>query len=248
MTMPKKTYLMCSTQRTGSTLLCRMLSDASIAGEPDEFFFYILNAPRPPWTEWLRSPEKKANFLKEMEKYTTSNGVFGANIMWKHFYYMVYQLRQLPAPEPLELDELLNQTFLKPAYILTTRRDKVRQAVSLWRAQQTGGWISGTQWLSPFWTKNPVFDHERIHTLVQEIKADESAWNWFFRYYNIQPLKIVYEDFIVAPKDTLCSIFSHLGITVPDNVILPEPKMKKQADELTELWVKKYYARKTHEK
>ena len=141
---------------------------------------------------------------------------------------------------------MLNQAFFKPVYILTTRRDKVRQAVSLWRAQQTGGWISDTQWLSPFWTKNPVFDYERIQALIQEIKADESAWNWFFKNYNIQPLRIVYEDFIADPKNTLFTIFSHIGITVPKNIVLPGPNMKKQSDELTEQWVKKYYDRQKH--
>ena len=239
---PKKTYLICSTQRTGSTLLCQMLSDMGIAGAPDEFFFYILNAPRPPWTEWLQAPRDKTVFLKEMAKYTTANGVFGANVMWKHFYYMIYQLRQLALGELIEVDTLLANAFFNPVYLLTTRRDKVRQAVSLWRAQQTGGWISSTQWLSPFWTANPVFDYERIHALVQEIKADESAWRWFFTHHGIQPLDVVYEDFIAAPAASLRQIFDHIGVAIPVGMVLPKPTMKKQADALTENWVEQYYA------
>jgi LPS sulfotransferase NodH len=218
-----------------------MLSDTGIAGAPDEFFFYILNAPRPPWTDWLKDPCNKKKFSQEMEKYTTENGVFGANIMWKHFYYIIYQLRQLFMGELVEVDTLLANAFYHPAYILTTRRDKVRQAVSLWRAQQTGGWISSTQWLSPFWTANPVFDYVRIHALIQEIKADESAWQWFFTHHGIQPLEIVYEDFIAEPDQTLRMFFAHIGVAIPDGLVLPKPGMKKQADAMTESWVEQYY-------
>lgn len=246
---PELSYLICSTQRTASTLLCQMLTDTGIAGAPDEFFFYILNAPRPPWNEWLRDPTNIDIFYKQMEDYTTTNGVFGANIMWRHFNYMTYQLRQLPIDQSLEVDQLLAETFANPCYIWTTRQNKVRQAVSLWRAQQTGVWLSGRQsLLSPFWTTTPKFSYERIDALVQEIQADENSWKWFFDYHDIQPLVVVYEEFVSAPVQTLQEVLEYLDLSVPASTVLPTPRLKRQADGLTEEWIQKYHERKQSEK
>ena len=36
--MVERSYLVCATQRSGSTLLCELLKDTGVAGRPEEYF------------------------------------------------------------------------------------------------------------------------------------------------------------------------------------------------------------------
>ena len=38
MTDVRRSYLVCATQRSGSTLLCELLKDTGVAGRPEEYF------------------------------------------------------------------------------------------------------------------------------------------------------------------------------------------------------------------
>jgi trehalose 2-sulfotransferase len=75
---PRLSYTIWFTQRTGSTLLCRALESAGIAGVPREYF----NCPPD-----LLTTFKKSDHI-ELQKYlyklgTTPNGIFAIN----HSFY-----------------------------------------------------------------------------------------------------------------------------------------------------------------
>jgi LPS sulfotransferase NodH len=71
---------------------------------------------------------------------TTPNGVFATKLMWRQ----VPELRELAGGLPeyagMDLAELLRQLLGDPVYVWMRRGDKVRQAISLWRALQTRTW------------------------------------------------------------------------------------------------------------
>ena len=50
---------------------------------------------------------------------------------------------RLPEFSGVEIDVLLDQLFGAPRYIWISRRDVVRQSVSMWKALQTRRWRAG---------------------------------------------------------------------------------------------------------
>ena len=143
-------YLVCATERSGSTLLCELLAATGVAGRPEEYFEFLsatgrarqpreyfpedadpsilellapLDAPLAPVPHRLRLADA-------LERGTTSNGVFGAKMMWAYL------------PDFLAHGEPEEQ--LGPLrWVHVERRDTLAQAISLWRAVQTAQWRAG---------------------------------------------------------------------------------------------------------
>ena len=158
-----------------------------------------------------------------MEKKTSPNGVFGFKCHF-HQYRSEFGLRIIPVDLP----------NLK--YISIKRRNRVRQAVSYARAIQTN------QWAVTHHSTNdsPEYNFVQIKTLLERIRQEERKWETFFSTHNIQPLRLVYEEFSGDMLAAVSDCFSHLGLAVPADWQLPELTLKKQADELSENWVQRY--------
>ena len=60
--------------------------------------------------------------------------------MWGYFGDFVSLLRNMPAYSDLSLAELLPAVFPDLTFVRVVRANKVRQAVSLWKAVQTATW------------------------------------------------------------------------------------------------------------
>src|SRR5829696_3930062 len=102
--LPRHSYLVCATERSGSTLLCELLAGTGVAGRPEEYFEFLnasgrvrqpreyfeesddpsihellapLEPPLPlvPWEERLADARGRG---------ITPNGVFGAKMMWAY--------------------------------------------------------------------------------------------------------------------------------------------------------------------
>lgn len=164
---PHTSYLVCATQRSGSTLLCEALFNTGIAGHAQEYFDALKKTgfPRQPleYFEGIDTTEisaifgdtsrpgeqpaqpapgeSYAQYLDKVFKWgMTPNGVFGAKVMWGYFHDFISKLRDIPQYSDLAVSDLLATVFPNLHYIWVTRRDKVGQAVSLWKAIQTWTW------------------------------------------------------------------------------------------------------------
>ena len=132
-----RSYFISTTPRTGSFLLAHALDSTGIAGRPQEYFdpnFEEL------WLERLGISSDAEFFEKILPEGTTPNGVFAAKVHWHQFEYLARKLRAVHGGGPI-LD-LLRDTFPDLRYVFLTRRDKVRQAVSYYRAIETNIWWS----------------------------------------------------------------------------------------------------------
>jgi trehalose 2-sulfotransferase len=135
---PHTSYLVCATARSGSTLLCEALKNTGLAGQPEEYFL-PLNEDF--FSKELWGVSSYADYIARVIKEgTSSNGVFGAKMMWAHFDDFVGKLRSIPGYERLPVPELLSTVFPNLHYIWITRSDKVRQAVSYAKAIQSDVW------------------------------------------------------------------------------------------------------------
>ena len=257
-------YLICATPRSGSTLLCELLKDTGVAGRPEEYFEariktglpahpgdYLVGLPRtgagirddplPPRAPAHSSLVGLSSYREHLDRTfrlgTTDNGVFAAKIMWSHLPDMQTFLRELPEYEGLRLPQLLDELFRSPKYVWVTRSDKVRQAVSLWRALQSRTWRGDADRRET----HLVYRFEGIDHLVRVLRGDDDAWDHYFARNGIEVLKISYEEQLERDAAAAVrSVLEHIGVAVPEGWH-PGEVMHRQADELSEEWVAAYH-------
>ena len=85
-----------------------------------------------------------------------------------------------------------------------------------------------------------MFKPEIIREFISQTAIHETAWLEFFRKNEIQPSIVVFEDFINEYEETAKKLLGKLGILHQENLIFGQRRMKKQSDDLTDEWVKKY--------
>ncbi len=268
---PRQSYLVCATPRSGSTLFCEILTNTRIMGNPKEFFEYLKGTalPRQPQeyfgaledetvSETLNRPALRvdterlaqwagtgyAQYLEAvLEEGTTSNGVFSAKMMWGYFEDFLQFARQIPAYQDLSSHLLLTSIFPNLQYVQVIRRDKDRQAVSLWKAIQTQHWRKN---IGPenndvsMSKKELVFHFAAIQHLERYIIEQELAWQRYFSTYGLQTLTIIYEDLVTSLDDKLREVLRYLAIAAPDDLTYAEPNMLRQADKQSEDWAQLY--------
>ncbi len=240
---PHTSYLVCGTPRSGSSLLCEALANTGIAGQPEEYF---QPANEVLWQERWGTSTYAEYLARVIEHCTTPNGVFGVKMMWGYFDHFLRHVRQMSGYDDRELPvyRLLQSIFPNPRYIWIKRRDTVRQAVSHAKAMQTNLWAVKAE--SPrVPARTPEFSFMQIDFMAQEIKAHDAAWQRFFTENSIQPLVIVYEDFVASYQETVRETLQRLGIPGAELVECAPRSMKKQADEQSEQWVQRYQRLKT---
>ena len=258
---PYVSYLIMATPRSGSYLLCEALINTNLAGRPTEYFGPV--ETRSLLKKW-DVPDYAACLARIIEEGTTPNGVFGAKIIWQFIEDFVDHLRDIPGYEKLSMPQLMSTTFPHLSYLWITRRDKVRQAISFWKALQNNAWIEfegQRPWaqitaqkrvLAESWKQQPsekeeIFDFKTIERLRRGLEEDEVEMQQYFTTCEVQPFKVVYEDFVGTYEETVFQILDYLQIPVPEQLVFGERKLKKQANEQSEEWVQRYYEIKQKE-
>ncbi len=266
MTFPTRSYLICSTPRSGSTLLCEALTATGVAGRPEEYYqhrrktglprrpleyFEDVDIPEvrsilgdytrvddePSLYDPRRFPDYRAYLDWTMEQATTPNGVFGAKVMWGYFNGFVDSLRDVLGNAVLPTRAVLERTFPGlDRWIFMTRREKPRQAISLWKAIQNWTWKRDDG--------GPVIAHELVYSfaaidhLVGQLEAQERDWLAWFTEAGIMPRTVVYEDFVRRYEETALELLEFLAIA--DRPSFAERRMTRQADRLNDEWLERY--------
>lgn len=262
-------YLVCATPRSGSTLLCRLLDETGVAGHPEEYFEALRHSGRPRRPHEYFDHERHANIIERLafrempdseprpnplwqpETYdhyvewairegSTPNGVFGAKVMWGYLGDFAALLRGIDGLAGLPVPDLLARVFPGLRYIQITRKDKFRQAISLWKAVQTQDWRRERD--RPESTHvRPVFSFRAINYLVRQLTAHDASWDAYFLGLGQEPLKITYEDLAEDPEQGLRRVLKHLGIPAPSDLAVSTPRLEIQADDLSEEWCQRVH-------
>src|SRR2546426_4638275 len=175
----KLAYWICTTPRTGGQLLGQLLRATGLVGRPEEYFW----PENEPVYQQLWQVSSYPDYLRHaLTAGTTPNGVFGAkmdaSVSLSHFER---QLRSLsPFSEPSHtFHSILTSLFPNLQFIWLTRRNKVRQAVSWWKAMQSNEWArtkgDRTTPEQPLHYNFAAIDH-----LVNESLLREAAWQAYF--------------------------------------------------------------------
>jgi LPS sulfotransferase NodH len=271
-----RSYLVCATPRSGSTLLCHLLAATGVAGRPEEYFEALRHSGLPRQPEEYFDLRRHANIVERLafrempddagrpepnplwspaaydryvdwalEEGTTPNGTFGAKLMWGYLGDFVELLRSIDGLAGLPVPALLERVFPGLSYVRITREDKVRQAVSLWRAVQTQAWRRTAEDDAPAddapaRSVEPAFSFRAINYLVRLLTAHDASWDAYFLGLGLQPLKLTYEELAAAPQDALARVLAHLGLDPRAADGVDGPALQVQADERSEDWVRRF--------
>jgi LPS sulfotransferase NodH len=224
-----------------------MLAATSVAGRPNSYFRQEdveawADAWGVPHPQGIEGPEFDRDYLSAMRREgSAGTGVFGLRLMWASVAEASRRLsRALGADRDLTVS--LKAAFGPVLYVHVSRDDKVAQAISRLRAEQSGLWhlaadgsvLEGTT--SP---RSVAYDGARIAELVVELGRDEAAWRAFFEARGIVPLRLVYEDVAADPTAALARILVALGLD-PDTARRTPVKTAKIADEESRLWAERF--------
>lgn len=239
-------YLICATPRSGTTLLCDLLEATGQAGRPQSYYrrqdmetrardFDLRPADFPDPAAFDR-----AYLSAVLAAGAAGTGIFGLRLMWGTVGELLERLARL-YPGATEA-AMLTQAFGPLVHIHLSRGDKVAQAISLLKAEQSGLWHVGAdgadrQRVGP---GGPVaYDEGRIAGLVAELECDDAAWTAFFARHGIEPVRVAYEDLAASPGTEVRKILVALGRPpeLADNLIARTSRM---ADAETERWARRF--------
>jgi|tagenome__1003787_1003787.scaffolds.fasta_scaffold20835650_2 LPS sulfotransferase NodH len=242
-------YFVCATPRTGSSLLLGLLDSTGVCGHPQAYF----RAPDEPlWADrWhLRRTAAGdfdyADYVRAARAAgSTTNGVFGAKLMWGTLDEVVDKLRAVHRDLADDDVALLNRAFGRTRFIYLRRDDVLAQAVSWLRAEQTNTWfIDGSGEISGHsgTGRAPVFDAAAIRCFIEMIEQHNAAWEAWFTAWGIQPQRISYEHLDEDMVATTHGILDFLGVDAPDRARAIVPRHRRQADDLNRQWIRRYRA------
>ena len=232
-------YLLCGTPRTGTTLLCQYLTSTEVAGRPQSYFrkqgmmsyaegWRILSADKTySFSDYLIAARGAAS---------TENGTIGIRVMWGTLEEMTAELGK-PYPNFVSNDlALLEQAFGKLKFIYLHRSDIIAQAISLYRAEQTGYWhtVEGQKPKQP-----PTFDFDAINSRREMLEQHNLAWQNWFQNVGVQPLAISYEALSADPVSSTKNVLEFLELELPHYKQLAAVN-QKLADETTVAWLEEF--------
>jgi LPS sulfotransferase NodH len=115
------------------------------------------------------------------------------------------------------------------------RRDKVGQAVSLWKAIQTASWRA-----EDARGRRPEYDRDAIDHLTRRLFEHERSWTRFFEDARLEPLEITYETFVTDYEATIRRVLAWVGVEDADGVPIGAPPLRRQADSTSQEWSERF--------
>ncbi len=242
-------YIICTSPRSGSTLLCKLLQSVKGAGHPDSHFH------QPSLEAWLddyglqrsafgdRKAALQAVFQSARARGTGDGGVFGLRMQGHTFPFFRKQLGVLH-PTPPGDRARIDAAFGKTLFIHLTRENKLDQAISLVRAEQSGLWhraADGSELERLSEPQAPHYDADAIAAERDEFKQMDAAWADWFAEQAIAPLRLTYSELADAPYPTLHRVLAALGLEAK-GLEGKTPPVAKLADEINRDWAQRFQA------
>ena len=231
-------YLVCATHRSGSNLLCQALWHTDLCGRPQEFFSPTRAEKIAAEHGLSADPESDyAGYVAELiERRATSNGVFGGKIMWAHLGPFVERL----GAGGESTATTLGRVFPNLHYLWVRRDDKLRQAISMWKAKQTKIYNSLQHGEREAPAAPPEFNFEEVRSAKERFEREDASWGEFFAENSIDPVEVHYESFAADYERGVAGILERFGIETPEGFAVKPLTYKKLADATNEEWRERY--------
>lgn len=218
---PLTTYMICSTPRCGSTLLCGLLQSTGCMGVPHEYF----NLPNH-GQQLIGRLKTTPGLNVTMEEYlgylvshrTTASGVFGIKA---HINQCL----------PFFRNGLISKFLGQVKYIGIRRRDLLDQAISLVIASQSNKWTSHEQA-----TAVPIYSSEAIEKSLTVGALQNCLWDQFFAANDIEPCLVFYEDLLEKPQQEVQKVIDYVGVAANPTISLAQAGLSKEANSTNREW------------
>ena len=229
---PRRTLVICTQQRSGSTLLGEALYFSGGLGCPLEYFhggFRPGFAARwkagdlPTYVAALRHRTDPSNSRSSFSGGTSSSSCANTH----RANSPTFSGSRLPPVPPTihrRILAIISGILPNPTFVLLGRRDQIGQAVSQYRAVEARRWrkfVEGAAGGEPAHNFNLTF------RILAAIQLHNAHWHDFFRANGACYHALDYEDLAQSYETTLARLFAAIGR--PDASI-PPPRLHKQAD------------------
>lgn len=208
--------------RSGSNFLCDMLRRTSLAAPLEYYYPYEFEMRREAWNAINDGDKIDMNLITNAQQwfeYVVGSGA--VKTTWQGYSLMLE-----------EAGELIDRVNMKFVYL--RRHDKLRQAISWLRAEQSGIWTSLDQN-----NKGYCYNRELIQEKLIDIIDQETRWNKFFE--NTPHINMFYED---LDYNVISDIEKLLGRDRPHDYWDTHKKILTQynilRDDETERWVQHF--------
>jgi LPS sulfotransferase NodH len=250
-TAPTRSYCVWFSQRVGSTLLMQALEDTGIAGRPREWLNHAGDAG-------LLAAYSAADALALRDelwrRFTTENGVFGVK------YGMTVRLHEdvmrvfagaIPGVHDTDGRRAWEAFFPECRHVFMTRRNKIRLAVSWWRAIQSEEWHRPRRSRRSTVVGEPAirervpdlvdrYSYDAIEHLFAEVSVREADTQDLFDRWGVVPHTVVYEDFIASYESTVRGVLEYLDIPDRQRIAIADPAFDPIADDVSEAWTQRF--------
>ena len=225
------------TQRVGSTWLCDILTRTGISGKPGEH----LNFPDTASVfKHYGSSDPNEVLEKILAIGSTDNGVFGIKQGYcQPGFAEILSAIGTPAKRACGSTAVSTweNAFPHHRHIVMTRRNKLRLAVSWWKAIKTGEYHRKKGQKPSTTELLDAYDANSLRHLLTEAVAREAGIAEMLSGARISPLTIVYEDLVLETQRELDRIHRFLDLPA---VTTSSTDYAVTADELSETWVQRF--------
>ena len=242
---PRRTVLLCTHPRSGSTLLGEALYFAGGLGCPLEYFHAGF---RPSFARRWDAPDFDTLSAAVRRHRTTPDGTLGVKLFWRDIEEIARDAdpelerfanvppSDVPAAYYVKLAVHVARLFPNPQFIHLWREDCLRQAISAVLAVDTGRWR-----LIPGATHDEAavaapFDAERIERIMAYSDFCHGHFRNLFVAMGATPHMLTYEALTADYDATVRAVLRHLGSDAEPRA----PRMLRQADGASEAMVLRY--------
>ncbi len=226
----ERSFFICSTPRTGSTMLGNLLADTGLVGRAGEYFGEFFRRDVVPGLSRGRFDD----YLVDCTRHARGTGTLGIKLHWDQVEVFLYLLRLRRGLGEANDREVIERVFPRPSCVAMTRKDTLAQAVSWWKAITTGRWTDGRPA-----TGEPRFDPDGIEGRLRAIARENGAWRRWFEENGVDPLRLTYEELVADPTATARRVLELVGVDVPTG-FAGAPGTEQQADAVNEEWIRRY--------
>jgi LPS sulfotransferase NodH len=234
--------IICATPRSGTTLLCDLLAEAGVTGRPDSFYRRQSISDFAAELGVAGGPDFERRYLAAIiAAGRGGTDLFSMRVMWPSLPEMSQKLAGLFPAETTDAGRM-TAAFGTPLYLFIERQDKVAQAISRIKAEQSGLWhraADGSVREQGGEYRAPKYDAAAIEASIAESTAHVAEWRRWFAREAIVPIELSYEQLSADPAAAIAGLLSALGRD-PGIASRISPRTARLADAQSREWAERF--------
>ena len=235
----RRSLLLCSSPRSGSTLLTEALHRSGRVSCPTEYFDPTA-AFADCYARW--GVATMVEYVAALHRYRVNDdGLLSAKMHWYQLQWLCSELASsLSVRDGAYGTERAVLEFVFPhcRYVRVIRHDRDRQAVSWAIADQLNRWTYDDRRCTKASTEF-VYSFVAIDGFRHRLDEHEAHWDALLATVGAHVLTVAYEDLVRTYADTVAAVAAHIGVELPARDV-PPPRLRRQADERSEEVLERY--------